>query len=250
MDNQWYEQKKEEALHDIGVAVQLTCKLIEQDSNLQNVDKKYLIEKVRTCQNASADDFKWLIYGIKCVNQNDDYLGEEQYVNTELGFGVLQSCKSMLWSLERLLDSEWVDIEGDIVITDPCYTTNEWREGFDLDSLPLCRDTIYGDWGCTTFDSETKEEIGSFCADAGMVCVDTLENILKRKPDFLEKYGEWCRTIIKNFKGMVRFKIVCLDEQRDKVKFDTWNYEVRVEGMGVNTKTGEKICFITSQTSL
>jgi len=83
-----------------------------------------------------------------------------------------------------------------------------------------------------------------------MVCVDTLENILKRKPDFLEKYGEWCRTIIKNFKGMVRFKIVCLDEQRDKVKFDTWNYEVRVEGMGVNTETGEKICFITSQTSL
>ena len=74
MDNQWYEQKKSEALHDIGVAVQLTCKLINQDDNFQNVDKKYLIEKVRSCQDASADDFKWLIHGIKCVNQNDDYL--------------------------------------------------------------------------------------------------------------------------------------------------------------------------------
>lgn len=53
MDNQWYEQKKEEALHDIGVAIQLTCKLINQDNNFQNVDKKYLIEKlglVRTRQ--------------------------------------------------------------------------------------------------------------------------------------------------------------------------------------------------------
>lgn len=252
MDKQWYEQKKEEALHDIGVAIQLTCKLIEQDNHFQSVDKKYLIEKVRTCHDATADDFQWLIYGIRCVNQNNEgfRFDNTKYVDQKLGFEVIRSCKSMLNAIERLLDSEWVDIEGDIVITDPCYTTDKWCEGFNLDSLPLCRDTIYGDWSCTTFDKKTEKPIGQFCADAGMVCVDTLENILKRKPDFIDEYGEWCRTIIKNFKGKVRFKIVCLDEVRDKTKFDTWNYEVRVEGEGVNTETGKEIQFITAQTGL
>lgn len=31
----------------------------------------------------------------------------------------------------------------------------------------LVRDTIYGDWSCTTFNSDNKEPIGEFCADAG-----------------------------------------------------------------------------------
>ena len=190
MDNQWYEKKKKEALHDIGVAIQLTCKLIEQDNNFQSVDKKYLIEKVRTCQDATTNDFQWLIYGIKCVNQDEDIFGNEKYVDSELGFEILQNCKSMLTAIKGLLDSEWVDIEGDIVITDPCYTTDKWCEGFKPDLLPLCRNTIYGDWSCMTYDKKTKEPIGNFCADTGMVCIDTLENILKRKPDFIDEYGE------------------------------------------------------------
>ena len=32
--------------------------------------------------------------------------------------------------------------------------------------------------------------------------------------------------------------------------FNTWDYEVRVVGEGINTKTGENISFFTTQTGL
>lgn len=37
---------------------------------------------------------------------------------------------------------------------------------------------------CTTFNSDTKEPIGKFCADAGMVAVFLLDEVLKYNPDF------------------------------------------------------------------
>lgn len=246
MNNEWYERKKKEAQHDIEVAAQMTYRFINEDKNLYDTDKRYLIQLIEDCKYLPSDDFTWLvsmIYGIRCINK------DSEFKNLKLAFDVLSQCKKSLNNLENVLDSQWVDIDGDIVITDPCYTINEWYDDFS-NELPLCRDTIYGDWSCTTFDKITKEKIGEFCADAGMVCVDTLNNILKRKPNFLEEYGEWCRTVIKNFKGKVRFKIVCLNEKRDNEKFDMWNYEVRVEGEGINSVTGEDIQFITSQTGL
>ena len=36
-------------------------------------------------------------------------------------------------------------------------------------------DTLYGDWSCTTYNTDTKEEIGYYCADAGLVSVFSLE---------------------------------------------------------------------------
>lgn len=139
MNKEWYERKKKEAQHDIEVAAQMTCRFIEEDKNLYDADKKYLIQLI-DCKYLSSNDFTWL--------------------------------------------------------------------------------------------------------------VDTLNNILERKPNFLEEYGEWCRTIIKNFKGKVRFKIICRNEERDNEKFNMWNYEVRVEGEGINSVTGDDIQFITSQTGL
>ena len=46
------------------------------------------------------------------------------------------------------------------------------------------RDTLYGDWSCTTYNSDTNEKIGNFCADAGMVGVFLLDEVLKYNPDF------------------------------------------------------------------
>lgn len=246
MNKEWYERKKKEAQHDIEVAAQMTRRFIEEDKNLYDADKEYLIQLIEDCKYLPSNDFTWLvdmIYGIRCINK------DSEFKNLKLGFDVLSQCKNSLNNLKNVLDSQWIDIEGDVVITDPCYTTDEWCDDF-LYELPLCRDTIYGDWSCTTFDKKTKEIIGEFCADAGMVCVDTLDNILERKPNFLEEYGEWCRTIIKNFKGKVRFKIICRNEKRDNEKFNMWNYEVRVEGEGINSVTGDDIQFITSQTGL
>lgn len=109
--------------------------------------------------------------------------------------------------------------KGDIIITDPCYiikdNSNDWEKcnfGEDMEELGiknyLCRDTIYGDWSCTTFNSDTHEKIGEFCADAGMVAVFLLDEVLEYNPDF-----DWCETrpwtttLIKDFDGEVDFDV-------------------------------------------
>ena len=218
---------------------------INECENVTSLDKKYLIEKVRTfSMDMNADDFKWIILGIYNLNHpKEPIFFLKDQILYELGFTLLQKIQGYFYNISLIQDSDPVEIEGDIVITDPCYTTDKWLdEGFDLDSLPLCRDTMYGDWSCTTFNTVTNEVIGEFCADAGMVCVDTLENIKKRKPNFEEDLCEWCRTIIKDFKGTVKFEIVCLKDNDDILEFSLWDYEVRVVGDGVNTKTGEMLC--------
>ena len=85
------------------------------------------------------------------------------------------------------------EFDGDIIITDPCYiirnengiTKNDWHYceyGEYMERLGiknyLTHDTIYGDWGCTVFDSDTKKPLGRFCADAGLVSVFLLHEVL------------------------------------------------------------------------
>lgn len=107
---------------------------------------------------------------------------------------------------------------GDIIITDPCYITkdDDWEKcnyGKNMRILgiknSLCRNTIYGDWSCTAFNSDTKEEIGEFCADAGMVAVFLLDEVLKYNPNF-DYYKErpWTTTWIKGFNGDVEIKVI------------------------------------------
>ena len=78
--------------------------------------------------------------------------------------------------------------KGDIIITDPCYICkdDDWSKcgyGDHMERLGIknyiCRDTIYGDWSCTTFNSDTKEPIGEFCADAGLVAVFLLDEVCR-----------------------------------------------------------------------
>lgn len=107
----------------------------------------------------------------------------------------------------------------DIIITDPCYVvrkdSDDWDKceyGDKMEVLGIknykVRNTIYGDWSCTTFNTDTKEPIGEFCADAGLVGVFSLKEILEYNPDFdyhIER--KWSTTLIKNFTGDVWFKI-------------------------------------------
>ena len=110
--------------------------------------------------------------------------------------------------------------KGDIIITDPCYIikhgSDDWSKcdcGDNMEILGIknymCRDTLYGDWSCTTFNSDTKENMGEFCADAGMVAVFLLDEVLKYNPEFdchIER--PWTTTLIKDFDGEVEFKII------------------------------------------
>ena len=161
---------------------------------------------------------------------------------------------------DRYLDSEPMQFDGDILITDPCYIMKEsaidyssipsyWDyisqhktvtrdgktyyrppihedypdckdgksptliaeqnaynkakekwDGENMDDWQRCdygdnmeifginhyitRDTIYGDWSCTVFNSDTKEPIGRFCADAGLVSVFALDEVIKYNPEY------------------------------------------------------------------
>lgn len=199
----------------------------------------------------------------------DNYFKIEEFLKT-LPFD--KKAKLSYGHYKRYLDSDPIKFDGDIIITDPCYVLKEdgrrddWslcecgermdKLGFTPSSY-MTRDTLYGDWSCTTYDLNTKEEIGGFCADAGLVSVFLLEDILRYNPEYkdhLEK--SWCATHIKNFKGTVQFvvKEVTGEYENDTEwwkKGDKWtDYQVKVVGHGVNKITGEPIDFVGTQTGL
>lgn len=161
--------------------------------------------------------------------------------------------------------SDSIDLCGDIIITDPCYVVQkdaDWdkcRYGEDMSNLGIkhyiAKDTLYGDWSCTTFDAKTKQPIGEFCADAGMVGVFLLDEVLKYNPNFDYHISRpWTTTLIKNFRGVVRFQVVHyvgtyessneFHQAGDPFEDD----EVQVVGEGINTQTGKEISFIGKQT--
>lgn len=178
--------------------------------------------------------------------------------------------------LRQYIDSELMKFDGDIIITDPCYimraehhgttplTDDDWgacEYGDNMEVLGIhnymTRDTIYGDWSCTVYNTDTKEAIGEFCADAGLVSVFLLDEVLKYNPDFdYHKEREWTTALIPDFKGTVQFVV----ERQEGVYEDTteyhkagdkWeDYSVHVIGHGINKKTGEPINFRSTQTGL
>lgn len=128
---------------------------------------------------------------------------------------------------------------------------NDWKKceyGQRMQNLGihtfLTRDTEYGDWSCTTYNADTKEKIGQFCADAGLVSVFLLEEVLKYNPEFdYHIKRPWTTTLIKDFDGEIEIKVVdytYTDSETGQAETDT---EVRVIGKG-------NINFFTTQTGL
>lgn len=178
--------------------------------------------------------------------------------------------------LKRHLDSEPMEFDGDIIITDPCYimraehhgttplTDNDWDAcecGDKMEVLGIhhymTRDTLYGDWGCIVFNTDTEKAIGEFCADAGLVSVFLLDEVLKYNPDFdYHKERDWTTTLIPDFKGTFQFVVEheegVYEEDCEYWKAgDKWeDYSVHVVGHGINKKTGEPINFRSTQTGL
>ena len=163
--------------------------------------------------------------------------------------------------------------KGTIIITDPCYimraehhgttpiTKDDWRAcdcGQNMEVLGIkhyiCENTIYGDWGCTTYEitedpykvinnfieAQEKGEdygidcskLGDFCADAGLVSVFNLDEVRKYNPDIDEWIAshDWCVTTIPDFDGEVNYYV---DKQDN----------AHIVGIG-------NINFFTTQTSL
>lgn len=201
-------------------------------------------------KNNSSDDAKKRIALLKQefenITNNTYQLTEEYFhLQYELEFGI-----------DKHTDME-MEFDGDIIITDPCYIIREEADDLEYEIAEsetdisrygftsyMKRSTLYGDWTCTTYDTRTGRELGHFAADGGMVGVFLLDEVQRYNPLYKINEGSWCVTCIKDFKGIVEFKV-------EKVVYDWGDIEeVRVYGHGINKKTGEPIEFIGKQTNL
>ena len=117
-------------------------------------------------------------------------------------------------------------------------THDDWTKckyGMDMEVLGIStyftEDTIYGDWGCSTYkiakdpykvinnfvEAEEKGEdygidcskLGDFCADAGLVSVFLLDEVRKYNPGIDEWIAShnWCVTTIPDFEGEVDYYV-------------------------------------------
>jgi|WetSurMetagenome_2_1015567.scaffolds.fasta_scaffold10241_4 hypothetical protein len=132
-----------------------------------------------------------------------------------------------------------MEFKGDVIITDPCYfiKDKDWEKSeygnnlkqFGINTF-LSSGTIYGDWSCTTFEKGTYKKLGKFCADAGMVTVALLKEVLQYNPDFdYHITNPFTTTWLKDFDGDIT---ICNDGE-----------EVWIEGKG-------SVNFVTKQTGL
>lgn len=115
----------------------------------------------------------------------------------------------------------------------------------------ISNSTIYGDWSCHTFNSDTTEVLGEFCADAGLVAVFDYDEVLAYNPDFeneLKKHPH-IATLIPGFTGDVYFDLehttgVYEEDTQYHKKGEPWeDYSLHVVGKG-------NINFVTRQTGL
>lgn len=197
------------------------------------------------------------------LNQENYDKYEDFYSKARLAedFSALEKEESM--DYEIYLDSDPVMFDGDIIITDPCYVIKEDLKGnyYNFKSVgvehSMVRDTLYGDWSCTVYNTDSGEVLGNFCADAGMVSVLSLDEILQYNPEFDYHITKpWATTLIRNFKGSVQFMVkedrwvLDRDTSYGKAGEELVDYYVEVVGNGINTKTGEPLNFIGAQTGL
>lgn len=167
------------------------------------------------------------------------------------------------FGIDKKIDLE-KEFDGDIIITDPCYfiKDEDWYKygyGENLNKLGftqyMTRNNMYGDWSCTVYDQNTRDKIGTFCADAGLVGVYLLDEVMAYNPDYKDvKENHWSVTCVRDFKGIVEFKVVHEEgiyetESSYHNAGEKWETDsVEVHGHGINKVTGEPIDFIGRQT--
>lgn len=142
----------------------------------------------------TKDSFDWS----KCnYGLNMEVLGIHNYITESTIYGDW-SC--ITYSIENPIET----------ITKISEIKSSFND-FYLDSLS---DKEYDDV-CDVYQSRmtstlyNAKELGHFCADAGLVSVFLLDEVLKYNPDF-SKWAEehpWCVTTISNFDGAVEYYV-------------------------------------------
>lgn len=154
------------------------------------------------------------------------------------------------------VEQEMIADNDTLIITDPCYIMKDehWQQWLDMEFTKnpigldkylreyhnfgelIAADTGVGDWSNTVYNTETKEPLGLFSADAGMVIVCTLSDLTnygydKDELNRLDDIG--CLTTIPNYSGHIR---LCYEHSEDNFKLAV------IEAVG---ETEEDFCFNT-----
>ena len=265
MDKAWYEEIIREC---VSVKPEIE-RLLREDFKISSKDFNNIMDELESKYHSTPDTLLRMALLTKCATHNYNYKEYEHYINL-----IKSSTIEKLFNqytkkniLDEYLDSDPIIFNGDILITDPCYIIREDKEGdweiccygYDMEKLGInhymTRNTLCGDWGCTTYNLDTKEKIGEFCADAGLVSVFLLDEVLKYNPDYdWHITKQYTATVIKDFKGTVKFVVKYQDgyyenETEYHRKGEYWEeYYLEVIGHGINRVTDEPINFIGKQT--
>lgn len=249
MDKIWYAEK----IRECKSVKSEIIRLLKEQFKISDKDFDCIMDDLESHYHSTPDTLLRMALLTKCATHGYDYKEYKHDLDLIKSSGIEklfnQYTKKKI--LHEYLDSDPIIFNGDILITDPCYIIRKDRKddwntccyGYDMEKLGInhymIRDTLYGDWRCTTFDSDTKESIGRFCADAGLVSVMSLDEVLKYNPDY---YGDlvFTATIIRDFYGTVQFVV-----KQDKNKEE---YYLEVIGHGINKVTDKPINFVGKQT--
>jgi len=266
MDKAWVQEKEAQRAEEIRLTKEtIRRKILDAglqeyvDVLLAGVDKSFDLHVSFLCGSIEIlDAIKKKTTGNKELFASiiEKYCLFEHSIREEL-----EKLFQLKYSFQQFSDSDLVEFDGDIIITDPCYVMrddaeDDWEKcscGENMDELGIhhfmSRSTIIGDWSCTVYNTDNHRKIGEFCADAGMVSVLLLNEVLQYNPSFDYHINrKWTTALIKNFKGTVQFVV-------HEVHFeyngeDHVGYEVEVVGHGVNKKTGKPFNFSSRQTGL
>lgn len=237
--------------------VKLPCALNASDDN------DYIINNIKEKNVTSLKIIGFKLNYFMSESDKDNYIINNMYDN---GNTSIMNNDIKLKIIEMFADKEATEkdrkkaTEGcyfnneDIIITDPCYIFNDEQydnsNGYsNLENIGIknyiSHSTLYGDWSCTTFNTDTEKAIGQFCADAGMVCVVPLNETVTLSDEYNNiKDKEWTRTIIKGFTGhvYVDFKTdsgIYDDDTPYHKKGDKWSYDyIEIVGEGnINFRT-------------
>lgn len=285
MDREWIEKQKAESRDSLEKECEKLKQAIIDFGKFKSDKQTELFSEIDEIKTVEDYEEQWIDLNaikrkLQCAwldIEDSNYIDmEDEYDEYDIWFNTLdfKALEKYIQNWDRYVDSKPVSFDGDIIITDPCYimraeyhgtkpiTQDDWREcryGSNMEALGIktymTRDTIYGDWSCTTYDSDTGAVLGRFCADAGLVSVFDLSEVLKYNPEFnYHTEKSYTTTWIKDFKGTVQFIVEHEegeygDDSEYHNKGEKWEYySVKVVGHGVNKVTGEPINFITEQT--
>ena len=126
--------------------------------------------------------------------------GCSQWISEDTNYGdwsctVYKGPKSECETLLMQIDDLYVQLDH-LSRIDPNFVEKEQHLNDALDYLSYQFDERYS-------------KLGRFCADAGMVCVVYLDEVLKVNPHFKEWVNShpWCATIIEDFDGDIEYDI-------------------------------------------